>query len=281
MHYRILKRVIAIVVALGMLPGMIGPASAQNDEERMQTLPILVMTCETEPDFPLNPGGGRGTTPEELARYGCEDAEGVSITIYNQQINFFARCDTDAGGSCQVEAPADPERELNVAVHTATVPPGYTPTEVLGTTVHYTEFTGVGIVLLPTDSPTPESGDERTTLAVNVATCEDGTLTAGCDREAASALVQASSGEITAEGEPWLATNDDGWVSFDRASLGGDTIDLMLRTEDEPRFACTDLDSGDRLDTEWIEGREGNFIRVTPVSDGDVNCDVTLQGDAS
>jgi hypothetical protein len=149
-------------------------------------------------------------------------------------------------------------------------------------TIHFSEFTGIGIALLPDPTVTPGAFDdlpERTTVSVNVAECEDGSTTPGCEREPVEVLVQASAGEITAEGFPWLAANDEGWVSFDRAALEGDTIDLMLRTGTEPRFACTDEGSGDRIGTEWIEGREGNFIRLTPISDGDITCDVTLLDD--
>lgn len=283
MHHRLMRTTIAIILMLGILPGMIDPASAQEQEEDMHllALPILVAYCEQDPGNMLQPGGGRFSPQQIMAEYNCDPAEKISVTVSNLDIDFFARCDTGDDGMCEIEGPTDPERELMVAIHMTTVPPGFAPVEVVKPTVHFTEFTGVGIPLLAVDGATPASDEERTALAVNVATCEDGTLTPGCEREPASALVQASTAEVTAEGAPWLATNEEGWVSFDLDALEGDSVDLMFQTEDEPRFACTDLDSGNRLDAEWIEGREGNFIRVTPISNGDINCDVTLASDDS
>lgn len=270
------RPLIAIIAALGLSLGG-GGIAAQDDDAHMLDLPVLLASCERDPGNRLQPGGGRWDPQEEMKSFGCEPAADVDVTVYNLDIDFFERCTTDDDGVCRVEAPTDPERELMVAIHMSTVTPGVAPAEVVTPTVHFSEFTGVGIALLPNPDVTPGADDdERVTIAANVAVCEDGSNAEGCEREPTDALVQASAGDITAEGNPWLATNDEGWVSFDRAAFEGDEIDLMLRTDTEPRFACSDQESGDRLDTEWIEGREGNFIRVTATTDGNITCDITL-----
>lgn len=269
------NRWLPIFAVVAVSAGFAGAAAAQDEELRMQTLPILVLNCQEDPGS-VNPGGGRAITPDKLeATYGCEPAQGVAVTIYNLDIEFHVRCDTDAKGACEVQAPAEPERELMVAVHTPTVEPGFTSIEPLGTTVHYTEFSGVGIVNLPVVPGTPIPNAERQILSVNVATCDRD----ACEREPVdNLLAQVSAGEITSAGEPWYATSDLGVVSFDVGNLESDTIDLMLDTEQEVRFACTDPDSTERLEAEWIDGREGSFIRITAPAQGDIACEVTLLG---
>jgi hypothetical protein len=260
----------------------IATATAQTPDPALQPLPILALNCREDPGD-VNPGGGRGIPPSELEEaFGCEPAAGVAVTVYNLDIDFHARCDTDAEGRCDVQAPPDPERRLTVAVHTASVDPAFAPVEPLDSTVHYTEFTGVGIVNLPvaTGTPTPEADQQdRQLLTVNVATCQG----PDCRREpVANALAQVSAGGITSRGAPWLATDEDGLVTFEVGALESETVDLMLETvvadETAPRFACTDLDTRQPLEAEWVNGREGSFIRITPISEGDIRCDVTLAG---
>lgn len=275
----ITPRVLVTMMALLALSlGTTGTATAQDDDEHMLDLPVQLAYCDDDPGNRLQPGGGKYVPEEEMARFNCDPAVGVDVTVYNLDIDFFDRCTTEDDGICRVNAPTDPERELMVAIHMTTVSPGSAPHDVVNPTVHFTEFTGIGIALFSDPDITPGAGDaeERTTIAANVAVCEDGSNAEGCEREPTDALVQASSGDITAEGAPWLATNDEGWVSFDRDLLEGDAIDLMLQTDTEPRFACSDEETGDRLDTEWIEGREGNFIRVTATTEANITCDITL-----
>lgn len=270
----------ATVVAVVTLAfSLAGTAIAQPDEEHMLELPIIIASCKQDPGNKIQPGGGRFSPEHVMAQYDCTPVEGVSVTVSNLDIDVFGRCETNDDGRCEVNAPTDPERELDVAIHMSTVPVGLAPHRVVNQTVHFTEFTGIGIPLFAEPDATPGPSDERTTIAVNIAECEDGSTRAGCERAPVEALVQASTGEVTAKGQPWLATNDKGWVSWDRSLLGDGDIDLMLRTSTEPRFACSDVKTGDRLATEWIEGREGNFIRVTPDTDGNITCDVTLLGD--
>lgn len=271
MSNAILRTVMLAVFLLGVAFPLSG--QAQDDNVPMSEMPVLVLYCERDPGG-VNPAGGRGRAPGEHGQFGCRPADGVALTFRSERLDWFGRCDTDDDGECEITTPTGPppDYELEVAVHMATVESGYAPETLIGRAANFTEFAGYGLVLLPDD----DGPEERTPLAVNVAICEDGSTAEGCEREPTDALVQASPGEITAEGYPWLATNDEGWVSFDRASLEGEMIDLMLQTDRKPRFACTDLKSGKRLETDWIEGREGDFIRLTPISDGDITCDVTL-----
>lgn len=265
---------ITTVVLLALT--FVAPATSTPDDVHMLELPIIVASCKNDPGNMIQPGGGRYSPDQIMATFDCTPVEGVSVTVSNLDIDFFARCETDDTGRCEVNAPTDPQRELDVALHMSTVPAGLAPKQVVTPTVHFSEFTGIGIPLFADPSATPGPGGKRTTIAVNVAECKDGSNREGCERQPVDAIVQASTGEITAKGQPWLATNDLGWVSFDRELLGQGDIDLMLRTETQPRFACSDVATGVRLTTKWVKGREGDFIRVTPDADGNITCDVTL-----
>lgn len=269
----------SIAAALMLSLGFAGTATAQPGDEHMLELPIIIAACKQDPGNKIQPGGGKYSPEHVMAEYDCTPVEGVSITVSNLDIDFFDRCETDAKGWCEVDAPTDHERKLDVAIHMSTVPVGLAPKQVLNQTIHFSEFTGIGIPLFAEPDATPDTGEKRTTIAVNVAECEDGSSRSGCEREPVAALVQASTGEVTAKGQPWLATNDEGWVSWDRDLLGDGEIDLMLRTGIEPRFACSDVKTGTRLATNWIEGREGDFIRVTPDAGDNITCDITLLGD--
>ena len=269
------------MVLMALLGGGVAAAQTPPPDPSVQPLPILALNCQDDPGD-VNPSGGRGVSPDQLAAtFGCEPAAGMAVTVYNLEIAFHARCDTEDTGRCTVQAPPDPRRELTVAVHTASLDPAFTAKESLGTTVHYTEFSGVGLVNLPVGQGTPTAGPERRLLLVNVATCTG----SDCEREpVANALAQVSAGEVTSRDAAWLATDDTGTVDFEVSGLTSETIDLMLEPvfaeAGEPRFACTDLDSGERLDAEWLDGREGSFIRLTPISVGDIRCDVTRVGGA-
>jgi hypothetical protein len=268
-----MRQMLALLLALLILPGAL-TARAQDDVH-MLDLPILVAACERDPGRMLQPGGGRFHPDEVLDDHGCERLEGVSVTVSHRptdedDLDFFARCETGEDGMCAVEAPTDPQRELMVALHMSTVTPGYAPADPVQTTVHYTEFTGAGIAVLPDpdlDSDELAELPDRRTLAVKVER----------DGEPAEVLTQLSAGEVTIEHFPWLATNEHGWVSYDLGLFEAETVDLMIDTAGEPRIACSDIDEGGSLEIEWVEGREGDFARITlPRTDGNINCDVTL-----
>lgn len=264
----------ARTLTIAFLLSLLVPArlSAQQATEgpHMLDLPILVAACERDPGNQLQPGGGRFSPQQVMEDHDCEPVADVSVTVSNRDIGFFARCETDDEGMCRVGAPTDPERELMVAVHVSTVPPGYVPVENVTPTVHYTEFTGEGIVLLADPDAAPGDRAElpdRRTLAVHVER----------DGEPIGVLTQLSAGEVTIDEFPWLATNDEGWVSYDLGQFDTDMVDLMLDMEGEPRIVCRDIDNDVPLETQFYEGREGEFARITlPDTDGDINCDVTL-----
>lgn len=269
-----MRRLLAAFLALIIFPGA-GPGvtvTAQGDIH-MLDLPVLVAECNRDPGRMLQPGGGRFDPSQVMDDHECGPAEGVSVTVYNRDIDFFARCETDDEGLCRVEAPTDPERELMVAIHMSTVTPGFAPEDAITATVHYSEFTGVGIAVLPDFSLSEDELEDlpdRRTLAVK----------AEADGKPAEILTQLSEGDVAIDEFPWLATNEDGWVSYDLGLFESDTVDLMmdLDVEREPAFSCSDLGSGDALETEWIEGFEGNFFRITLPDDanGNINCDVAL-----
>jgi hypothetical protein len=271
-----MRGTLATLLALMMLPGASVMALAQGDLH-MLDLPVLVAECNRDPGTMLTPGGGRFDPAQVMDDYECEPAEGVSVTVYHREEGeaamktaFFARCETDDEGICRVEAPTDPERELMVAVHMSTVTPGFAPAHPLTPTVHFSEFTGVGIALLP--DPALDEGQladlpDRRTLALKVE--QDG--------EPAEVLTQLSEADVAIDDFPWLAPNGDGWVSYDLGLFDSDTVDLMLDIDGEPEFACSDIDNHKPLAAEWIEGFEGDFIRITlPETDGNINCEITL-----
>lgn len=271
-----MRRMLVSLLALMLLPGASGLAArAQDDDVHMLDLPILVAECNRDPGRDLQPGGGRFDPAEVLDDYECGRAEGVSVTVYHRptgkdDLDFFARCETDGDGMCTVNAPTDPERELSVALHMSTVTPGFAPAAPVATTVHFSEFTGVGIAVLPDpDLTEDEIADlpERRTLAVKIE--QDG--------EPAEVLTQLSEGDVSIERFPWLATNADGWVSYDLAFFEAETVDLMIDADGRPTVACSDIDAAETLETEWVEGREGDFTRITlPATDGNIRCDVSL-----
>lgn len=263
---RFLGSITAGLMALLLAPGA---ALAQTPDIPMREMPVMALYCEQDPG-PFNPGGGRGVSLDELEeRFGCRTGEGVALTFRSESLDWFGRCDTEEDGICLLESPSGPppEFELHVAVHLSTVEPGYTPRDVTGTAANYTEFAGYGVVMLPDDARATAAPEERRTLAVKVER----------DGKPAEVLTQLSEGDVTIEKFPWLATNDDGWVSYDLDAFPGNTVDLMIEVDGEPSVSCSDIDQKEALDVEWIDGREGDFARITlPGSDGDINCDVTL-----
>lgn len=271
-----MRRMLVSLIALLLFPGVTGLAArAQDETVHMLDLPIMVAECNRDPGRNLQPGGGRFNPVDVLDEYECGRAEGVSVTVYHlptedDDLDFFARCETDKDGLCTVNAPTDPMRKLTVVVHMSTVTPGFAPAEPATTTVHYTEFTGVGIALLPDpelDETELAALPERRTLALKIE--QDG--------KPFEVLTQLSEGEITNENASWLATNEDGWVSYDLGLFETDAVDLMLDVDGEPTIACSVIDTGDALETEWIEGIQGEFTRITlPDTDGDIRCDVSL-----
>ncbi len=76
---------------------------------------------------------------------------------------------------------------------------------------------------------------------------------------------------------PWLATNEDGWVSFDLGMFRTPEVDLMLPGTETPTIACTDLSTDEALVVASLRGIDGSFTRIIlPETDGDIRCDVSL-----
>lgn len=274
MKHAIRRWVIPITLLIATIGGGTGAATAQD--VRMQSLPIQALDCEKDPGE-LGPPETR--REGELGEHGCQPAEGVAVTLHSARYDWHARCDTDAEGACKVEGPAGPDIVLSGAVHLSTVTPGHAPVEPVFETTIYTEFAGVSIVNLPVEGADPAA--ERQVLSVNAATCAEGAESHGaCDRvptDDTLLKVSETTGGPLADA-PWLAPNAEGWVSFDVGALETEQLALLVNHPGDARFACTDLDSGDRIET--IDGDPGAgdsfVIELTPISEGDIRCDVTL-----
>ncbi|CAN5336526.1 hypothetical protein BH09CHL1_BH09CHL1_06850 [soil metagenome] len=273
-----LVRILGVAVvcaALIALPTAFGPEPAQARAQTPESrgFPILVLNCQTDPGG-VGPNSGRGLAPGELeSKYGCERAEGVAVTVYNLEVGYQARCETDSSGNCSVEgAPFDPDIKLSVVEHTATLAPGLAPRTAIVETANYTEYAGAGIVNLPVAAtPGAESEAARQLLTVHLSGCPSG----HCD--AAAILAQVSPAEITSMGVPWLAPDADGAVTFDVAPLAADAIDLMFTLDAEPAVTCTDDTTGDSLPADWLTKSEGSFARIDlPEGGGNLSCDVAF-----
>jgi len=243
--------------------------SAVNAQDTTSGFPISVLNCQTDPGQ-TNPSSGKVREPGELEnKFGCSPAVGVGVTVYNLDLDFQAHCVTDEKGLCSVDAPGDPERKLMIAEHTAMLESGFAPRELVSEAANYSEYAGVGIVNLPTENGTPVADTGRVVLTVTVSGCDGGQV---CDE--AAVLGQVSPADITSKGAPWLATDTDGQIAFDIGSLNASAIDLMFNRDDQPDISCTDAATGEAVEATWLDESEGTFYRITPVSSGDVNCDV-------
>lgn len=264
----------AIPIAL-MLTAL-GGATTAAQEPPLQSTDMIVFDCETDPG---DLGAPETWQEGELEANGCVPAQGVAVTLHSAEYDWRARCDTGADGTCQIEGPAGSDVVLDGAVHEATVTPGYAPVEPIFETTIYTEFASAVIINLPV---TGEGAAERQVLSVNVANCAEGADpdAESCERvptaETLVKVAETTDGPLT--DVPWLAPNAEGFVGFDIGPLETDTLTMLVDHEGDARFACTDLDSGERIRT--IDGDPGAgdsfVIELTPISDGDIRCDVTL-----
>lgn len=231
-------------------------------------MPVLVLYCDKDPGT-INPGGGRGLTEDELEElYGCSPAEDVELTFTLEDNSWFTRCAMDENGRCSIDAPTGLDNPLNVGLHESTVRIGYHPAgdRDLEQAINYTEFAGYGLVLVPID-PTASFPTEHQTLAFSVEQFGKP------DR----VLTQLSEAGVTSEGEPWLATNDDGWVSY--VLNGGGEYDLRITRAELPpeSIACKALDDDVDVTAEWVQGEEGSFVRIdVPRTMSDINCEIVL-----
>lgn len=144
----------------------------------------------------------------------------------------------------------------------------------------WTEFASAVIVNLPVEGG--EVTTERQVLSTNVATCAEGTDPGAesCERiptdDTLVKVAETTDGPLT--DAPWLAPNAEGFVGFDIGALETEQLVMLVDHGSDTRFACTDLDSGDRIET--IDGDPGAgdsfVIELTPISNGEIRCDVTL-----
>lgn len=264
------------VMALG---GAANTAVAQDYE--LQPTDMIAFNCETDPG---DLGAPETWREGELEANGCVPAEGVAVTLHSAEYDWRARCDTGADGICQIEGPGG-RVELDIvlegAVHEATVAPGYAPVEPIFEEIIYGEFSSHVIVNLPVDGDAPT---DRQILSANVATCAVGSDPAAdsCERlptaDTLLKVAETTDGPLT--DVPWLAPNAEGFVGFDIGALETGTLTMLVDHLGEARFACTDLDSGERITTNDGDPGAGDsfVIELTPISDGDIRCDVTLLG---
>lgn len=277
MTHVLLRWTVPIALLIATIGGTTGAVTAQD--VRMQSLPIQVLDCETNP---RQQGDPVGVAPKNPEQHGCTPADGVAVTLHSAEYDWHARCDTDARGECEIRGPAGPDIVLTGAVYLATVTPGLAPVEPIFETIIYTEFAAAFLVNLPIEGDGEIAG--RQVLSVNAAGCADGSApdAASCTRvptDDTLVKVTETTGKPVA-GEPWLAPNAEGWVSFDIGPLKTETLTMLVDHPGDVRFACTDLDSGERLQTEDPDPAAGDTFAFSliPISDGDIRCDITLLG---
>ncbi|MGC4192059.1 MAG: hypothetical protein QM589_12980 [Thermomicrobiales bacterium] len=228
-------------------------------------MPVTVLSCERDPG---NIEGPQAREPGSLERdYGCHPAANVGVTAFNRDLSYQERCDTDAKGRCVLTAPSGPKVDIELAVHTAMLPPGEAPREPIVSSRNYTEFRGATIVVLPDDeAATPST---RQTLTVNLTGCGGAACT---DRDV---LVQASPADISARDAAWFAPDDSGLVTIDIGQMPG-AIDLMLSIDGKPDLTCVDDASGAAISAQWLDEREGTFSRIERTPGSSITCAVEM-----
>lgn len=255
------RLIFPLLVATLLLPARLTPKA-----DGYADMPVTVLSCERDPG---NIGGPQGREPGYLEReFGCHPVSGVGVTATNAALGYQDRCDTDSDGRCSFAAPSSPDTDIQVAVHTAMLPPGEEPREAVVSTRNYTEFRGTEIVILP--DPQAASRVARQILSV--------TLT-GCDAAACTArdvLAQVSPADITSRDAAWLAPGDSGLVTFDLGGMETEAVDLMLNRDGHPTVSCTDDTSGAAVAAEWMDEREGTFARIAVPAGASVSCAVTM-----
>lgn len=262
-------------------------ATAQSDTRDFSDMPVMVVYCDQDPGR-INPGGGRGPSPEQLVASGeCTPAEGVSLTFVladddwdfetddlAEEIDWevdddswFARCDMDAEGTCALNSPVGFDIVIGVVLHTNTVTPGYEPAFFPSTTHNFTEFTGYGLALIPEEGYTGTATDvaDHQTLALNITH----------NGEPADALTEWNF-EESEDDDIYLATNSDGWVSNVIAADDQIEIDIVNITDDaEIVIACSGVDDPEiAIDFEMSDDNE-LALRV-PNTESDIRCDLLV-----
>jgi hypothetical protein len=261
-------------------------ATAQPSRE-LSEMPVMVLYCDTDPGR-INPGGGRGLSPEQLLESGgCTPAEGVSLTFvladtdwdfekdkpaeeieWNvQEDGWFDRCDIDAGGMCALNSPVGFDIVIGVVLHENTVKPGYTPAFFPSTTHNYTEFAGYGLALIP-DAEYTGTGTE---------TADHQTLALNITQSDAPAKVLTEWQFNDEADDTYLATNTDGWASNVIAAGDHIKIDLVNVGDDaQLTVGCSGVDDRSIV-VEYEVDDEGDLVIDVPDTASDIRCDITIE----
>lgn len=276
------------LILLLMIPATPGATATAQQSREYSDMPVMVVYCENDPGR-INPGGGRGPSPEQLIASGqCTPAEGVSLTFvladdnwdfekdrpvdeieWNvQDDGWFARCDIDAEGMCALNSPVGFDIVIGVVLHESTVKPGYVPAFFPATTHNYTEFAGYGLALVPDKDYTGIATDvkDHQTLALKVT--ENG--------EPANVLTDWDVNDN--DENRYLATNSDGWVSDVIAADDHIEIDLVNVGDDaDVTLTCSGVDDPS-ITIEYKVDDDGNLVIDVPKTESDIRCDVEITG---
>ncbi len=258
--------------------------------ESMREMPVMVLYCESDPDG-VQVGGGKDPAPEQLIASGqCTPAEGVALTFVLVRDDFdfetsepeddwdidanswFARCDMDAEGRCQLTSPGEFNNVLGVFLHDATVKPGYEPANFRTTTINATEFAGYGLALIPTADTNDTVGEvaDHQTLALNITS----------NGKPASVLTEWDIDDAHDDADMYLATNAEGWVSAITAPKQKVEIELVNMPDSaHVTAACSANDDASVKVTVQVD--ENDLEIAVPDTSSDIRCDVQVEEHAS
>jgi hypothetical protein len=263
----------------------IATATAQPSRE-LRDMPVMVLYCDDDPGG-VHIEGGMDPAPETLIESGqCTPAEGVALTfvLVNNDWDFeeddpeedwdvdadswFARCDMDADGLCQLNSPVGFDIVLGVFLHDATVKPGYEPVGFRTTTHNFTEFSGYGLALIPTADTADAAGDvaDHQTLALNITE----------DDSPANILTEWDIEGIDDDLDTYLATNADGWVSAVTAPKQKIEIDLVNVHDMAMVNAVCSANDDASVTVQVSVGIDGDLTITVPDTASDIRCDVEI-----
>lgn len=274
-----------LALVLSLIPAA-HVATAESGERELRDMPVYVYYCDEDPGR-IEAGGGKGPAPESLLESGlCRPGEGVAVTfvLADNEWDFekddpaeeiewdveddawFARCDIDSTGRCDLNSPVGFDIVIGVVLHDSTVIPGYTPAFFQGATHNFTEFAGWGLALVPADGE----------VDPNATTADHQTLALNITRSGDPAIV-LTEWEINDEANDlFLATSDGGWVSAIVAANDQVEIELVNIDDDaDVTLVCGANDDADAT-VEFHLDDDGNLHISIPDTESDIRCDVTI-----